>query len=420
MLQNHTLRSGLVVLVLLGVGIPLWYRFAAARPAPPTAPPRDLGPVPVAVRKIEPARVEVAIEAYGTLLAAREVSIALEVAGRIAEVHPDWRPGGSAEAGEVLVALDPEPFRLAVEAARAAQREADAGLRVSRSERQRAQDALAKAGEGTALALREVERRQALLDEGASSPAALDLARRGLVAAELADHDAAGTLAAARARESMAIAAFEGATTAVQQAEDRQARGVLVAPFGGRFAGRGPVPGALAGEGVSLGALLDLSSLHLSLRVVEDDLVGLRPGMSAEVTLPARTGESFFGRVRAVALQADPQTRAAAVEVEVRPAEGGPPLAAGQFAHARVTVADLPDALLVDRSEFVWRAGEATVFTVVGDVVEARALKLGRTVGEGFVVASGLVAGDRIAVHPLDRLYDGVRVAPRDGGAPPP
>ena len=43
-----------------------------------------------------------------------------------------------------------------------------------------------------------------------------------------------------------------------------------------------------------------------------------------------------------------------------------------------------------------------------------RALVLGREHGEGFVVASGLEAGDQLIVAPLDRLSDGALVVRRE------
>ena len=56
----------------------------------------------------------------GSVEAARRVTLSPEVTGRIVEVNPAVMPGGSLEAGKLLVRLDDRDYRLAVDQAQAA------------------------------------------------------------------------------------------------------------------------------------------------------------------------------------------------------------------------------------------------------------------------------------------------------------
>ena len=425
MALHRTAQSLVAIALILALGAPAWFWITKKSP-PPTAPLRELGPVPVSTRAVSGADVTVEVAAYGTLLPARRVPLTLEVSGRVEEVHPNWIPGGSAREGEVLCVLEDRPFELEERAARARLDEALAGVERAKTDLASATAVLEKSSEQLELS-RTVHRREVeLMEGGGSSQAAVDRARLSLVAAELALENARAAEGAARSALALAEATVATAHATVEQAIDRRARRVLVAPFDGRLTGRAPERGSYAAGadrgGLPLGELVDVATLHLSLQVFEDDLPGLVVGLPAAVTLPSRPGLELPGRVRAVGRVVDATTRSAAVEIEIQ--NGGEPgedaLAAGQFAAARIAVRELEGALVVGRGEFVWDGDRPVAFVADGGACEARALELGRAVGEGFVVRSGLVAGERLVVHPLDRLGPGVAIEVTGGAAEEP
>ncbi|MCZ6596365.1 MAG: hypothetical protein O7B99_01870, partial [Planctomycetota bacterium] len=125
--MKRTVQSLLAILVILGVGVPLWTFVIAVAPEPPQAPPRDLGPVPVAVEPVAPRDIQLEVEVYGTLLPLRRMAIACELGGRIETLYPDWRPGARVVAGTELIALEQEPFLIGLEQAEARLAEAGAG-----------------------------------------------------------------------------------------------------------------------------------------------------------------------------------------------------------------------------------------------------------------------------------------------------
>lgn len=133
------------------------------------------------------------VEAFGTVMPAREIEISPEVSGRIIEVHPSLEPGGIIKAGEVLIRIDPEEYELAVEEAEGALAEAQAALEVEQGRQTVAQREwelfgkdLPNAQVSESLALREPQRRQAeariLSARSAVKQAELDLKRTAVLA----------------------------------------------------------------------------------------------------------------------------------------------------------------------------------------------------------------------------------------------
>ncbi|GMW01825.1 MAG: hypothetical protein AMXMBFR84_29620 [Candidatus Hydrogenedentota bacterium] len=70
------------------------------------------------------------VEAFGTVRPAQEVSLSLEVGGRITSMHPALQPGGTIRSGELLVAIDKSEYELALSRAKAALQETQAALEV--------------------------------------------------------------------------------------------------------------------------------------------------------------------------------------------------------------------------------------------------------------------------------------------------
>ncbi len=434
---RHSLASLLSIAVIGALG---WWAVSAIRGqdrGPQLVPPREAGPLAVEVRTLAPADAVVAVEAYGTLLPAREAELAPEAAGYVVRLHPGWRPGGAVLAGEEILALDPALARLDVRRAEGQRAEAAAALRGAELRAGEIADQLPLFERSVELAARELERLEGL--QSIESEARIDAARRAHNAAELDLELARERLGVATVEVEVATARAAQAETAVELAREQLARRVLRAPFDARFTDRPPGAGTHLNPGVVVARLVDVARLHLRLEVPEDELEGLRVGLPAHVRVPARPGLDLAGTVRAVAVRADPALRAVAVEVEVvnAAAEGGDEegqpggagaLAAGQFARAEIEVARLPGALVVAPGEYRREDGHLVAHVVTGRAGEEprlarRELVLGRRVhrGDGSVgrvVLSGLRPGERLAVSPQDRLRDGAACAPREEGAP--
>jgi membrane fusion protein, multidrug efflux system len=151
----------------------------------------------------------------------------------------------------------------------------------------------------------------------------------------------------------------------------------------------------------------DLSRFVVYLRAGAAQAEELREGQRARLA-----GREIEGRVRRIALQADPETRLVEVEVEF---PGDARLILGTLARVEVQVATRPDALSIPRDALrdgaVW---------VVGDDRRAtrRPVEAGLETRDRVEVRSGLAAGERVVVEGASRLSDGALVRlPGDAGA---
>ena len=426
MLAARTIVSVLAVAGLAAVGFVGVRELRERRPRAVSEERPSPGPVPITTRRLEARDVPRRIEAFGTLAAARRALLAPEVAGRVSERLPDWRPGLWVAAGTELVRIEDTALRLALDETEALVREADAALAAARLAVENAQLELEPVRERWVIAKRELERGGELLDEGISSASRLDGLRSAERAADIAVRQVTSRLEAARAEVDVRNAAKGRAESARATATDRVARSSVEAPFDGWLVGRPPDVGSYVGPNVVIAELVDLQELQLVTRVAEIELEGLAEGCPAIVTTPALPLAATKGVVRSVGVDADPAARSVAVEIAVANVPGSdgeaaaavgdgpaprPALVAGQFARAEIDVGVLQDVVTIERKELTWRDGRPLAYVLEhadqGPVARERSLELGRAVAEGFVVASGLRPGETLIVAPLDRMADG-------------
>ena len=90
--MSRSVQSFLSIVLIAAVGLPVWHFVVAARSEPPPAPPRDVGPASVNVRRLEAVDFPIVVEAYGTLVPVRTARLAPEQSGRVTWVRPDWAP----------------------------------------------------------------------------------------------------------------------------------------------------------------------------------------------------------------------------------------------------------------------------------------------------------------------------------------
>lgn len=120
-----------IVLALAAVAVMMATREPPARAEAEAAPARL---VRTATVSRTPQRIDV--QATGTVIPAREVSLQPQVSGRVVAVHDRLQPGSVVEEGAVLVTIEPTDFEAAVAEAEAqlAQARADLALEEGRSQ----------------------------------------------------------------------------------------------------------------------------------------------------------------------------------------------------------------------------------------------------------------------------------------------
>ncbi len=241
----------------------------------------------------------------------------------------------------------------------------------------------------------------AVVAAGSQAAAGLDLATTNLRRMERLYADSAIPVAQLEG----ARAAFEQARGHADAASAELGYASLVAPFDGVITARNADPGDLAAPGQPVLVVEDLGAREIVIGVPEPVAAGLVIGGTVRVLIGADE-KVVTARIATVVPSADPVSRT----VEVR-LTTPTPLTPGVTAIAEFPMAGRPTGDLVIPVGAVVRRGElAGVFLVQSDsTARLRWIRLGRTVGTGVMVASGLAAGDVVLTHPAD-VKDGARV----------
>jgi membrane fusion protein (multidrug efflux system) len=342
----------------------------AARPAPPPV-------VTVDAFTLRSRDARTVVDVAGILDPAREVTIGAEVSGRVTSLHAEEHT--SIEKGDVLVRLDPQLPRAAVERARAT---------------------LLRAQAAAQLGLSELTRRRALSQRRVVSEAELDRAE-----AEARSADA--QVAEARA--------------ALLDAETRLAKTAIRASFSGIVSRLDLEPGAYLNPGDPVADLSDLSEVEIEVGVSDQEILAIRDGDRVALSVEALPGRSFEGRVQRPSRTADPQTRKYAVPVRVSNPERL--LLAGMLATVRFELGDARQTLRIPRRsvqrefdlEYLYvlepSKGDGSQATVRRRRVATRPVAFHPELLE---VTEGVTAGQRVAVSGLRELRDGLLVRVRE------
>ena len=245
-----------------------------------------------------------------------------------------------------------------------------------------------------AVAQREAERTERLVNAGALAARDLDLARANVTSVE-------AQLADARSR--------------LASAERQLGDAVLRSPISGIVSSRAVNVGDVVSVGMPLFTVIDPSSMRLEAAVPSENLSQLRVGATVEFEVRGYD-QTFKGRVERIAPQADPATRQVPIFVAI-PNVGGR-LVAGLFAEGRV-VSQTASGLVVPTNAVNTTSDAPWVLRVKDGKTERVPVTLGlrdpRT--ERVQVASGLNAGDTLLRGASQGITPGTAVqvsAPRE------
>ena len=348
---------------------------AAAQAAPASAPLPLVNVAAVQKRFVEPQFAQV-----GRIEAAQRIEIRPRVAGHIEAVL--FREGDIVRAGQALFRIDPRPFDVALE-------------------RARAELQLARAKE--TLARSEAERAQRLSTQQATS-------------AEEAERRNAG--------HAEALARSAAAQAAVQAAALDREFAVITASTGGRI-GRAMVTAGnyvAAGSGQPLATLTATAPLHVYFEVGDAALIAQlaterKPGRWQARVVDPQSGASL---ATAPVDFVDNEMAGATGTLRLRARIDQPTasLVPGQFVRVHLA-GTATESLLVPEKAIGMDQGQRFVLVVKPDQqVEYRQVGLGAPQGDQRVIVSGLEPGEQVIVSGLMKVRPGMKVQPQAAPTP--
>jgi len=345
----------------------------AAEPEAP-APALDVA----AVRAL-PGTIEASIELSGTLAPRARVGVKPRMPGTLEWVEVDL--GDHVRLGQVIATIDRRQIDAEVDAAGASVQVAQAGL--------------ASAEAALAHADTEQARASSLFESGA-------LPRQRLEAADT-------SLRAAVAQRDLARAMVAQAEAAARRAREMQKNATLTSPVAGHVVARHYDAGATPGD-LPVVVVADMREMKLEVGVSELEAGRLRLGLPAVVTVQARPGETFTGRLAAIAPEVDERNRH--FQIEVRVDNPDQTLLSGMYATVRVVLDTAHDVLTLPREAVATREGQSVAMKVTGSDVAATSVETGLSDGRRVQILSGRTSGDVVLADARRQLPAGARVNP--------
>ncbi|WP_374601565.1 efflux RND transporter periplasmic adaptor subunit [Arenimonas sp.] len=328
------------------------------------------------------------ILASGLLAYLDEVNLTAELVAKVEEILV--QEGDRVEKGQLLLRLDPETYRNAIEREEASQRQSQISI-----ERQRL---------ALALAETRLKRGEELLGRQMIGQSDFDDLRN---ARDLARVELRSTQESLRRAQAI-----------LSEAREQLQKTDIRAPIGGTIValpikvGETAIPSTMSLAGASLMKIADTSAIQAELKVDEADIARIRMGQQAEVVAAAHQDTPLQGKVAQIALapSLEPGSQGRSYQVDVLldvPDDLG--LRSGMSARADIFLGDggktlaVPvEAVVTEESEdgpvkrFVWvdRDGSARKVQIETGLSDDR----------WEAVTSGLAAGDRIIVGPAKTL----------------
>jgi RND family efflux transporter MFP subunit len=317
---------------------------------------RDVdAPVPlVEVLTVSRGPVPVTVTAHGNVRAARQLTLAAQVSGRILWKSERFEPGVIVGDGEPLLRIDDTDYRLA-----------------------------------------------------------LAEARQALASAELSLADARALRQAARVDE--AEAAVAAAQARIARAERDLANTEVTAPYAAIIDTQLVELGQFISVGTQLGRVLGTDRAEVRLPITQQDIGFIDPELQRPVVLSTTVGGdtlAWEGTLRRIEGRVDDQTRVFPVIVSVAEPQNlalhRQPLPFGLFVKAEIPGREMMDAALIPQASL---HGDSDVFLFENGALTRRTVHVARLADGKVLVTDGLADGDRVVTTRLDLMYEGMQVA---------
>jgi membrane fusion protein, multidrug efflux system len=331
---------------------------------------------PVEVTQVQAQNMVYSVTAVGSVEAFEKVQVTARVSGAVDRVL--FTEGEYTQAGQTLVEIETERYRLAVESAQASYEKAQAG------------QADAEAG---------LKRRETVTTQNP-----------GLIPGEEVE----------TWRTKVLTARSEVAQTrsALNQANLNLRDAFVKAPIAGIIQTRTVQTGQFVQTGTVLATLVRRDPLLLKFRVPERDAVRIKPGQEARFRVREDSRE-FTAKVVHVAGSADDASRLVDITADINDT-ADKALRPGSFAEITVPVAAAASAPVVPVSAVRPSERGFIAYVVEGDKAVERVLTLGMRSPDGRVeVLSGLKGGESLVVRGSEALLNGVSVRIVASGAAP-
>jgi multidrug efflux system membrane fusion protein len=336
------------------------------------------GPVPVRLATATLGEFPIELKALGTVTAYNTVNVLPRVDGQLVRVL--FEEGQQVKAGQVLVQIDPRPYRAALD-------KAEGDLAERRAELKNAE---------------------------------LDLKRYQGLYAE--DSIARQTLDSQQATVAQLRGSLKSLQAAVAEARLNLEFTEVKAPISGRLGLRQVDVGNLvtSGNATPLVTITQIAPITVSFTLPEAELPALlarhRAGEPLKVEAWDRGERQRLAEGVLASLDNQIDTATGTLKLKARFENADERLFPNQFVNVRLLLETRRDALLLPAAAVQFGSAGTFVYVVgEGNKVQMRPVEVAASNGEQSLIGKGLAAGEKVVLEGTDRLRDGSTVEVVDG-----
>jgi membrane fusion protein, multidrug efflux system len=327
--------------------------------------------VPVQTTTVQQKSVEITRMGLGTVIPWQMVNITPQVSGRIVEIP--FREGRGVKEGEVLVRIDPRPFRAVLDQAKAKKDQDVANL--ANTEKNLARD-------------------QTLINKG------------GFATQQTVDNESA--------QVQMLKAAIEGDEAAIEAAQLNLEFATVKAPFDGVVSLRNIDNGNLVTPAATVGTVTQIEPIAVDFTLPQADLGDVQSAAkkgTPVVLVYGQSGNDLLAKGQLDVINNQVDQASGTIKLKARFDNKDHKLWPGAFVQAAVIIRIEQNALAVP-SEAVQRGPNgAYVWLVVQDeTVHRHAVQAGEIQNGTTVITSGVKAGDRVVMAGQYGLIEGAHI----------
>ena len=365
-------------------------------------------------------KVQIYIEAYGTVEPRETLKLVAEVRGQIVQTDAGFKEGGFVTKGTRLIQIDPRTYQLHVQRYNVQVKQAQAEIKRLEQEVLNLQARIKIAKSDVSLAESEYFRLKKLIERKVIAQSTLDKAEQQYLASLERLQALENQLALTEPQKEQLLAQRDMASVLYQEARLDLERCSIHAPFDGWVLEKLIEVGQHVNVGQDLGRIYSAGLLDIEVRIPVKDFKWFPvasnsvAGIEAEVTFENQGAQRAWpGKVSRLKAEMDDRTRTLPMVVEVdetvTSAEnaGALRLRPGMFVTVKVKGKAIDQAFVLPRHVVY---PDDTVYVAEDDRLKIKPVNILRTYKDSVIVSEGLSDGELIIKTPLSAASEGMLV----------
>jgi RND family efflux transporter MFP subunit len=374
--------------------------------------------VEVFVAKAE--KVQMYIEAYGTVEPREALKLVAEVRGQIVDISSSFKEGSFVNKGTRLIQIDPRTYKLEVQRRNVQIKQAEAEIKRLQQEVLNLQARIKIAKSDVSLAEGEYFRLKKLIDRKVIAQSTLDKAEQQYLASRQRLQALENQLALTGPQKEQLLAQRDLTKVLFQEAQLDLERSGIIALFDGWVLEKTVEVGQHVNVGQNMGRIYRAGELDIEVRIPVKDFKWLPAELNSDARIEAQVifeiqgaRMTWNGRVSRVKAEMDDKTRTLPVVIEIGEASKSEEnrsalrLRPGMFVTVKIKGKEVSQAFVLPR-HLVYPGD--IVYTVEGDRLKIKSVNILRTFKDSVIVSQGLSEGDQIIKTALSAATDGMLV----------